>query len=839
MFLINGSIKCSDIDYGTNTFFIYHNFGFVKSATKSFSFEYENTIEQFRPAYVTFGDGFIKVSLGTYRFNQLGVINYSFVAMNIEELKILGTSKELYARLKVVEESILYAKMRVKQVVPGDVVIKSDIEFNVIQGNVQPNFYWDTPVRNSDASNSSSVNDTEVSIVGYYYAFNKNENYFITKSDSYIKESSNSNSTNVYVRFPTSGTYYFHIRAVNSVGEVSRNTSHAKVIYNNPPTTPSNLKVNGYEYYLGSANINLFSWNSSTNTDGDEIDYEISIYKNNELFYNDYITALKCQESFLHGQMSLIANYLMAGKMNVQLKRGSLLYGRIGVVDDSNSHSDSFSYVYSTESNSDSHSLSQSYSGVNENGEFVFTDIMSKRREPGKLYYIYDRKIQNNRAGNYHYVLRAYDWAEQSTWSNMCYYDIVDKHIDFYSKMWVGYNFEENFGMSPFFGKMFIKGDTWFFGWMYIIPKLIGKVIVCNLCTTAQPLYAIIRFKYYDTLYGKINIDTNFSDIYGKLNISCIPYTSILFSKMRVVTEGQSSLGFDVMFRNFQDVGFYGGMFVTANGTDCFYALVEIIRERMSAKMNIFRNFSLDNNYNDGKLICKMMVDNYPPEPKITCTVGHDWQNESVVTFFWTIEESNIKVIAYEYFLSPTPIIDFSNVSFIRTVSSERTLNLYNYNMDSEYYFYVRSVGANGSYSNASVYQVKYNNIPTIPSYPMYVNEKECISEIPVVSKSEYNEFSWPKSEHQDMDVVKYNIQISNRSDFSNIIIDIDEIYNIDFDSFMSVKIKHDYSVDNPIYYWRVRAYDRHQYTDYGHTGRFKCNTKPGVPTNLSVSNEV
>ena len=500
MFLINGSIKCSDIDYGTNTFYIYHNFGFVKSSTKSFTFENNGFIEQFRPAYVTFGDNFIKVSLGTYRFNKDGKIHYSFVALNIKDVKTLATTPELYARLKIVEDSILHAKIYVKQVVPGNVEIKSNIEFDTIQGNVSPKFYWETPIRNSEASNSLSENDTEIKIVGYYYAFNNIPNYTVTSIDSYVKEFSNSGSfscscshscscslshgNHVYVTFPSSGSYYFHIKAVNSAREMSRDTSHAKVIYNNPPTAPSGLEVNGLKYYSGSSNINIFSWNSSKNSDGDEIHYEMSIYKNDELFYNDYIKALKCQESELYVLMNITPNgrfdrldRFLFGKTTIQVISGKLLYGRLFVREDSNSYSDSYSYG---ESNSSSVTI--------EDGAFVFSDIISKQRYPNRLYYIYNRKIFNNRAGNYYYVLRGYDWAEQSKWSETCYYDIIDKHIDMYSKMWIGYDYEKDFGINRIFGKLFVIGESWFYGWLYIIPKLIGKIRICKLY-----LYSFLR----------------------------------------------------------------------------------------------------------------------------------------------------------------------------------------------------------------------------------------------------------------------------------------------------------------------------------------------------------
>ena len=76
-------------------------------------------------------------------------------------------------------------------------------------------------------------------------------------------------------------------------------------------------------------------------------------------------------------------------------------------------------------------------------------------------------------------------------------------------------------------------------------------------------------------------------------------------------------------------------------------------------------------------------------------------------------------------------------------------------------------------------------------------------------------------------------------SDFSSLIVDVDDIYDISDKKDIYTTIKYNYDSDYSIYYWRVRAYDRFQYSDYGPVGRFKCNTRPSVPTNLSVSNGV
>ena len=70
-------------------------------------------------------------------------------------------------------------------------------------------------------------------------------------------------------------------------------------------------------YYYGSSNINFLSWEPSKNGDEDEINYEILIYKNDELFHNGYIKALKCHESDLYACVDVEGNYGFSSRLNV------------------------------------------------------------------------------------------------------------------------------------------------------------------------------------------------------------------------------------------------------------------------------------------------------------------------------------------------------------------------------------------------------------------------------------------------------------------------------------------------------------------------------------------
>ena len=680
-----------------------------------------------------------------------------------------------------------------------------------MQADRNPIFFWEKPSKNADVSNSNLSGVIYKDIVGYYYAFNKDRSYFITKIDNYI-EQSELEYTSVNIVFPTSGTYYFHIRAVNSAGNVSRNTSHAEVIYNNPPTRPTVLMFNGLDYYSGPSNYNVYSWNESSYSDSDDISYEISIYKNNELFYNDYISAYRCKESIFYGKLEITGNLLKP------------LFGILNI-DSSNSIS-----------------ISDSFSGYEYSSDYV------KRRYPGRIYYIYNKDVSENHSGNYYYIVRGVDWAEQSQWSSQCYYDIYPVDVSFDSAMWIGYPDND----KSLTGKMFIKGEAMIIGGFYILPSLYCRMNICEI-SNSMPLHISMTFKEYLDVFGKIDVDTNFSDIfgkvridknyiYGKLNISCIPKDIDLYCKIRILYDSFGMFFGKMIFRKYYDLDIFCRMFVIANGHDGFYGMMKLIRERMSAKMKIYRILSFDSDYDSkSKLYCKMNIDNYPPAPIVTSDVGNDWQDSYIVNLTWTVPQTRVNVVAFEYVVLQNRVEDFSDldIPFLRTNRYNVTINLKSYNDDGIYYFYIRSIAANGNTSSPTEYMFKYNNIPSIPSFPMLINDLECINNSPLISKSEYNVFSWKKSTHVDSDVVKYQLQISESSNFSSIIVDVNDISDITESDMVSVDIKYNYSDENNIFYWRVRAYDMYQYSDYGYIGKFKCNTKPGVPTNLRAENEV
>ena len=76
---LNGQILYSEIDSQSNSFVINHTYGEMRSLSNTFTIKsITGSSRTFRPAYVLFRNGNIKVSLGSFRFSNGDIITYSF-----------------------------------------------------------------------------------------------------------------------------------------------------------------------------------------------------------------------------------------------------------------------------------------------------------------------------------------------------------------------------------------------------------------------------------------------------------------------------------------------------------------------------------------------------------------------------------------------------------------------------------------------------------------------------------------------------------------------------------------------------------------------------------------
>ena len=74
--------------------------------------------------------------------------------------------------------------------------------------------------------------------------------------------------------------------------------------------------------------------------------------------------------------------------------------------------------------------------------------------------------------------------------------------------------------------------------------------------------------------------------------------------------------------------------------------------------------------------------------------------------------------------------------------------------------------------------------------------------------------FTWQQATDPDSDPVTYHIQVSNESDFSNLIINESSISTMNYTSSIDLDL-------NKVYYWRVRAYDSQDYGNYSDVWNF------------------
>lgn len=198
------------------------------------------------------GNLFAKVNVGYPAASgisgRLNIFGYS----NLDALIGIFAVRDFRATVDVAED------------VPNAVVVTSDVTEGVWQENNNPTFYWDDP------------GDSFYSIREYYVAWNNDPNYVVSEDDQRV----NANEISKYAF--DAGAWYFHIRAVNTLGHWSIETTHYAILYNHLPTAPSGAYlVEG----LNDPTINTvtpaFNWGNANDADQlDVLTYHLQIASN-------------------------------------------------------------------------------------------------------------------------------------------------------------------------------------------------------------------------------------------------------------------------------------------------------------------------------------------------------------------------------------------------------------------------------------------------------------------------------------------------------------------------------------------------------------------------------
>lgn len=147
-------------------------------------------------------------------------------------------------------------------------------------------FWWEITEENKDV------------VCGYIMQFNQIPDYELDLGKDYYEHSGGIQMFKANV-FDNSGEYYFHIQSFNKYYQLSP-ISHYKVLYNNKPSIPEGLKINGniltQENKLISKNeINIFSWDKCFDLDQNDfnkIKYEMMICNEPNFEYPEYVSEL-------------------------------------------------------------------------------------------------------------------------------------------------------------------------------------------------------------------------------------------------------------------------------------------------------------------------------------------------------------------------------------------------------------------------------------------------------------------------------------------------------------------------------------------------------------------
>ena len=214
------------------------------------------------------------------------------------------------------------------------------------------------------------------------------------------------------------------------------------------------------------------------------------------------------------------------------------------------------------------------------------------------------------------------------------------------------------------------------------------------------------------------------------------------------------------------------------------------------------------------------------------------WQTGSSVTFKWdepTTKSSPVE--RYHYSFSRTQATTPS-LSWSSTVDRELTLNL---TSSGVWYFAVAAKNTAGSLGPATVYQIWYNHAPSAPgAIQMTISGHDTILNRPHVACHPVpaHVLAWSAAidiDAADGPLLRYEIQIATRSDFGVDPQNATTSIVRDYQNIAGTTFNWNDLPESGIYFWRIRANDAKQSSDWSGVGSFRINAPPGRPEGLTA----
>ena len=228
----------------------------------------------------------------------------------------------------------------------------------------------------------------------------------------------------------------------------------------------------------------------------------------------------------------------------------------------------------------------------------------------------------------------------------------------------------------------------------------------------------------------------------------------------------------------------------------------------------------------------------YPQPPTVIVTSNIQqkvWQTQYNATFNFSLQQqSKLPLLWYVYVLddrlNTIPTFQNGQLSYgqvrcdLREVGSKQT---------GVKYIHVRSVNTKYVYSQkTTTYCIYYNNKVDRPT-PESVNGQTVLAnQMPIIQYNSSLMFYWSMviDTIDVVDKITYDLQIATDINFTNIQFEEKNIYG----NFFSLLPR---TLAPNKYFWRVRAFDQNQYSDWSISATIYINKAPQPPTRLSVKN--
>lgn len=214
---------------------------------------------------------------------------------------------------------------------------------------------------------------------------------------------------------------------------------------------------------------------------------------------------------------------------------------------------------------------------------------------------------------------------------------------------------------------------------------------------------------------------------------------------------------------------------------------------------------------------------------------SENWFNNELVQFTWKPHESNDFLNGY--IMQFNNIIDYNpelGKDYYLHANGEKIFNARIFDISGEYYFHICGFDKYYRKTPVSHYKVLYNNIPEPPEN-LSINGVKFYESQKILSRYSKNIFSWDNSYDKDQNDfvnLKYEMIICNSSRFDR----LDYSSELAQDNFIEISFEN-MSLSGK-YFWKVRAFDGKQYSEWSKIATFIVNKEPTIPTDIKFSSK-